>query len=378
MWAMPMLAFVFFAPALMYYSWRELLYKPALCLIARGRPWQIFACCRLVPVPMLMLKFFYYSHLPGLNFVARYQETPSRNFINPTWTEHNRSNLVLMWQSHDLLGYFLVGFWIVCCLCPCLMCELCCFACCARFRSKFSLRDGYVPERDELAEAVAKWDGSGPSTMKWRYRSDDSFLEKDVEPLVGFKFLKFRLTADVNSFVWRSTATMAFVPEGVWFASMFLVLDVLLDLNTLFSLLIAAKFHFAFCMVVMFATMTGLEVRDGKFWGFWSEINRSVRRGAMTPELIDTFDVEKGFEGFFGALFTIYTLVFVVRSKWQLLTQVCSILLSLYGLATYLHQVIDLEKDESLETDGVDQSDPLLSSGESSSGETSSEPLVGQ
>ena len=81
---------------------------------------------------------------------------------------------------------------------------------------------------------------------------------------------------------------------------------------------------------------------------------------AWLPRL-DIFEEEKGAEAFFSLMITSYSYVFCVQSARSAIVQCFSIFLSIYGLAAFLveHLDLDYEPEEQAETD------PRLVMGES-------------
>ncbi|CAE6970889.1 ankrd52 [Symbiodinium sp. CCMP2592] len=121
----------------------------------------------------------------------------------------------------------------------------------------------------------------------------------------------------------------------------FMALDVLLDINTIFSLLVSRNYKFAACLTFVVTRSTTKQL--GNLGSFKKALDESVHRGLLDRVVLEVFDEEKGAEAFFSLMITSYSYVFCVQTATQAVVQCFSVLLSVYGLAAFLVERLDLD-----------------------------------
>ncbi|CAE6970903.1 Ankrd44 [Symbiodinium sp. CCMP2592] len=105
----------------------------------------------------------------------------------------------------------------------------------------------------------------------------------------------------------------------------FMALDVLLDLNTIFSLLVSRNYKFAGCLTFVVTRSTAKQL--GNLGSFKKALDESVRRGLLHRVVLEVFDEEKGAEAFFSLMITSYSYVFCVQTAIQAIVQCFSVLI---------------------------------------------------
>ncbi|CAE7752278.1 ANK2 [Symbiodinium sp. CCMP2592] len=124
----------------------------------------------------------------------------------------------------------------------------------------------------------------------------------------------------------------------------FIALDVFLDFNTIASLLVARSFKLAAGMTFIVGRSTLKQLQNIR--SFREALKETVKLGVLHQTLLEIFEEEKGGEAFLSLIWTSYSYVFCVQSATQALIQSFSLALSVYGLASFLVDKLDLKYED--------------------------------
>eukprot|EP00931_Biecheleriopsis_adriatica_P119777 TRINITY_DN9496_c0_g1_i5.p1 TRINITY_DN9496_c0_g1~~TRINITY_DN9496_c0_g1_i5.p1 ORF type:complete len:546 (-),score=66.80 TRINITY_DN9496_c0_g1_i5:227-1864(-) len=120
----------------------------------------------------------------------------------------------------------------------------------------------------------------------------------------------------------------------------------ILDTNTIMTLLLSQNYIFAGCMIAIVGGSILGQWRDGSLPQLMNNLDKSVARRIRHEGFMRYIDRETGFEALFSTIITAYSLKFAVTTPLQLLTQTFSILVSLHGLSSFVHEKLDLLDSE--------------------------------
>ncbi|CAE7290232.1 Ank2 [Symbiodinium sp. CCMP2592] len=120
---------------------------------------------------------------------------------------------------------------------------------------------------------------------------------------------------------------------GLYFGVALLVLDVVLDVNTIFTFLASKHYFFAAVMTFVVARSGLKQLRVLPPWHLRQAIKASTERGIMRQDLLDYLEEEKRSEAFFCACITAYAFFFAVQTADQMVVQFGSLLLSTFQFA---------------------------------------------
>mmetsp|Transcript_41217 Transcript_41217/g.73857 ORF Transcript_41217/g.73857 Transcript_41217/m.73857 type:complete len:297 (-) Transcript_41217:150-1040(-) len=134
-------------------------------------------------------------------------------------------------------------------------------------------------------------------------------------------------------------------------------LDVLFDINTIFSLLLSRDYLFALTLTFVASRSTLKQLQNQNLEQLQAAYNKSVEKKIQHRILIEVFEEEKGCEAFFSLCITSYSYVFCVQTALQAIVQAFSLLLSVHSLATFLVEKLDLEVEEDEEHERGDSTD---------------------
>jgi len=121
-------------------------------------------------------------------------------------------------------------------------------------------------------------------------------------------------------------------------------LDVLLDVNTIRTLILSSNLRFACALTFVVARSTFREWNN--FYGLKEAVRESYKRGMLHQQLIDLLEEEKGAEAFFSLSITSYSYAFCVQTADQAVVQWVSILFAAYGIAEFLVQKMEFPTTE--------------------------------
>eukprot|EP00415_Alexandrium_ostenfeldii_P003584 UN3584 len=96
---------------------------------------------------------------------------------------------------------------------------------------------------------------------------------------------------------------------------------------------------------------TIVEVRRGSIASLRKEIARSVGVGVFTERLHDIINQERGSEALISLFISAYALPFLIRTPDDAILPPLSVVSRAYGLATFLHDSIDLRVEGDEEDD---------------------------
>eukprot|EP00435_Cladocopium_sp_Y103_P076157 s49_g79.t1 len=181
--------------------------------------------------------------------------------------------------------------------------------------------------------------------------------DADGTPFIAVDGVRF--TAEVGFSVYRFF-------ESIWTKVLLVLLDIILDANTVFTLITAQQYRIALALQLVVSYSLLHQVMDGQIQRIFEAARASAARGLLRDDLIALLHQEHGFEAFFSLAITSYSLLFAVSTAAQIPVQVFSILLSVYGLATFLYEQVDLELAE--DDEEVTSSDDEGTSSKASSG----------
>ncbi|CAE7287524.1 ANK1 [Symbiodinium natans] len=127
------------------------------------------------------------------------------------------------------------------------------------------------------------------------------------------------------------------------------LMDMLLDLNTIYTLTASRNFKFAFALTAIVFRTVFQELFYGSPGRIREAVEASIARGILRNDLLNLLNEEKGFEGVFSLALTSYSFNYCVLTPSQGLTQLFSIALSAYGVASFLYEQVDLNLAEDQE-----------------------------
>ncbi|CAE7239821.1 ASZ1 [Symbiodinium sp. CCMP2592] len=134
------------------------------------------------------------------------------------------------------------------------------------------------------------------------------------------------------------------------------LMDMLFDMNTIFTLVASRNFKFASALTAIVFRTVFQELVYGSPVKIREAIAASVTRGIMRNDLLNLLNEEKGFEGVLSLALTSYSFNYCVLTPGQGFTQLFSIALSAYSVASFLYEQVDLNLAE--EEDQEDSTDP--------------------
>mmetsp|Transcript_52093 Transcript_52093/g.107710 ORF Transcript_52093/g.107710 Transcript_52093/m.107710 type:complete len:729 (+) Transcript_52093:60-2246(+) len=135
-------------------------------------------------------------------------------------------------------------------------------------------------------------------------------------------------------------------PSGILVNVSVVTADVFLDSMSAFNLLYALQFKFAACLISISTAAFVCELLGGQFAKLQDEARESIRRGVTTDGLYQLLAFERSFEAPLSLCLSAYAWAFSLRSMLAFCTGAASLVLSTYGLATYVHWVVDIGLDE--------------------------------
>ena len=121
------------------------------------------------------------------------------------------------------------------------------------------------------------------------------------------------------------------------------VLDVGLDLNTIYTLVASSNFIFAGVLTAIISRTFFHELMQGRSpASIRDSLYKSTERGIMHKDLLEMLNEEKSFEGALSLALTSYSFFFCTLTPVQAIVQAFSITLSAYDVAGGLYELIDL------------------------------------
>ena len=145
--------------------------------------------------------------------------------------------------------------------------------------------------------------------------------------------------------------TWSWIGASFWICvdAVFFLLDMVLDVNTIFALLKSYYPVFAGCLTAIVLRSLFQQLLSGKIFMFPSAVWQSCRKGIRHEAFLDILKDERMFEAPASLALTAYSLLYCVSSASAALTQSLSLLLGLYGQANFLYIQLDLnmiDKDQ--------------------------------
>eukprot|EP00435_Cladocopium_sp_Y103_P076204 s49_g81.t1 len=196
-----------------------------------------------------------------------------------------------------------------------------------------SLFEGSVPLRAILAESlvamVAPRSNSGSTkevqqAMVQKVLEEQPSSEADGTPVIVVDGVRF--TAEVGFSVYRFF-------ESIWTKVLLVLLDIILDANTVFTLIAAQQYRIALALQLVVSYSLLHQVMEGQIQRIFEAARASAARGLLRDDLIALLHQARG-RGI------------KVSTAAQIPVQVFSILLSVHGLANFLYEQVDLELAE--------------------------------
>ncbi|CAE7810951.1 unnamed protein product [Symbiodinium sp. CCMP2592] len=319
-WWLPLVAFTYVVPAACRHGIRKLVQAPVLTIFAQGAAAQVIALLRtalflgiLVNVHVVSDAAVSYGY--GDDFASMPSIAWMQNLINPSYEDWYRSKLRL-WHESRLHDHWLfeggsqisaatlyqsleqVGAWLLVLYLACLLCAVMCR--CVQLLLK--QRAGSGATHDGLKQLAVR-----------------ELLKTPKDKIQG-------------GGLWPSVA--------VW------LLDVGLDVNTIFTFLMAKQYVFAAVTAFVVVRSTFKQVLVLAPWNLPEAVRQSAHRGLVRKDLLDMLEEEKRSEAFLCGCITAYSAMFSVDTAVQMLVQMLSTLLSTWLFAGYAVQVCDFEMDE--------------------------------
>ncbi|CAE7431500.1 unnamed protein product [Symbiodinium natans] len=329
-WWLPVVLLCYVGPAARHYGVGSLLQAPAKAIMTRDTASQVAGFLRTLILTCLCGGVYFSAFGDAYLFSIHSTVGASDSMLlNPAlvdWSQQKfnawdgrwlRQHWLFQWAPegvsaiglfdlarHSYLG--LLGFYLLCLLCA----VLC--SCVPSLRAR--IRKRRVPED------VKRW--AVKELLRSTRPQDFCTVHKSLRPVVGF------------SWPWRA---------GLWQGLALLVLDVGLDINTIFTLLVTKHHLFAAVMSFLVARSVLKQLSALPPWRLREAIKDSLRTGLMRKDLLDFIEEEQRSEAFFCGCITAYSLLYSAQTADQLLVQFLSVLLSTWLFAGYAVRICDLE-----------------------------------
>jgi len=123
----------------------------------------------------------------------------------------------------------------------------------------------------------------------------------------------------------------------------FFILDMITDTIAWTKFLSAGHYAFAGMLATITWWSTLMQFRRGLWAGMVQAFSQVLRGGVQTEQFIELYDSEKGLETLFSMCVQVYALNYAGLTDWfGVVNNNLSIVLSMYGLASYLVDNVDL------------------------------------
>ncbi|CAK9024121.1 unnamed protein product [Durusdinium trenchii] len=133
--------------------------------------------------------------------------------------------------------------------------------------------------------------------------------------------------------------------SGLYVRVSLLVLDLVLDCWNIHTMVFSGNYKFACFMVFVLSKSLGQQVFSESLLNLRDALSKSVKKGYMRRDLMEIFAEEQGFEACASLALTTYAYWYTVSDASTALRQIVSIAVSVYNLAQFLYQRIDLGID---------------------------------
>ena len=90
----------------------------------------------------------------------------------------------------------------------------------------------------------------------------------------------------------------------------------------------------------MFTGSIADQMASGNLRRLRQERRASLEVGLMTDGILDIIEGDRGFEAFLSAAITSYSIPFCVRTPWQFVQQLLSLMLCCWGIASLLFDLL--------------------------------------
>lgn len=130
---------------------------------------------------------------------------------------------------------------------------------------------------------------------------------------------------------------------SVYGTVLLLMLDLIFDLNTVYTLMFTRNPTFAFCLMLVISRTAAQHLLSGKLCHLREVLQQSSLRGMMHGELLEMIDVH-GFEAAASICLTSFSYWFCIQTAWQAAAQICSILLSICSFSLFVFHRVDVER----------------------------------
>lgn len=136
---------------------------------------------------------------------------------------------------------------------------------------------------------------------------------------------------------------------SVYGTVLLLILDMIFDLNTVYTLMFTGNptfAFFAFCLMLVISRTVAQHLLSGKLFHLREVLHESSLRGMMRGELLEIIDVH-GFQAAASLCLTSFSYWFCIQTAWQAAAQICSILLSICSFSLFVFHRVDIERPPS-------------------------------
>lgn len=121
-----------------------------------------------------------------------------------------------------------------------------------------------------------------------------------------------------------------------------LLMDIVLDINTLKAMLQSGHFLFAASMMFILSKSFSQQILAGNMWRLWDARAKTISRGIQHRILLEILVEEQSFEAFASLALTTYSYWYTVADALTAVSQSFSIVSSVYSLGAFLYQSVDL------------------------------------
>ncbi|CAE7028516.1 unnamed protein product, partial [Symbiodinium sp. CCMP2456] len=336
-WWLPVAVMSYLIPAIVFHGVGAVLHAPALTILSRGFAERVWALLRTLTFCGLWVAYVWYllHALVRGDLVAAVKH--SGLGLNPLFAEWGENKLGFVWNDFDnrldthwmfswapplyaldifgiLCGFYLL---LVTLYTGCLLLEVCGTAFCGPPAT-------FVDPEHRTAKTQAVKD-----LLQMKTPEEFGQVNTKIMPTVAF------------SWPWKG--------GGLYFGVALLVLDVVLDANTVFTFLASKHYFFAAVMTFVVARSGLKQLRVLPPWRLRQALKASTERGIIRQDLLDYLEEEKRSEAFFCACITAYAFFFAVQTADQMVVQSGSLLLSTFQFAGYATQAFNLDEFDSLQ-----------------------------
>jgi len=141
-------------------------------------------------------------------------------------------------------------------------------------------------------------------------------------------------------------------PGGLYFKVAMMILDcMILDNLSVYNNLVAYKFGFAAALACVVTASLCLQLASTSPWKFVVDCQDAVTSGIMPDSLEKIIDVEQGMEAPLCLCINAYAFAFTISGYFPLVSGMASMMLSVYGVAVFSYEYVDLEIDSKYDSE---------------------------